>query len=331
MTYTNRITHPSRSGRASVARRALMAAGFAVFALGLTGPGAAVADDAPTIRFGTPTWPGVTVKSEIATQLLEHMGYQTSNVNGSPSVILNSLKTDDLDIYLGGWMPTEKEMIDPLVEQGEVKTLTTNISNAIMGIAVPKYVWDAGVKSEADLAAHADKFDSKIYGIEAGTGFNKSIKEAIEADRHGLGEWELVPSSTSAMLAQVGRMVKRDQWIVFLGWEPHWMNIAYDIKYLTAKGDPKIAETKSDVLTVANVEMVDDHPMVAKFFTQYQVEKDEQSKWVYEYSYKDRKKEEVASEWIRNNMDRVGEFLKGVEARDGEPAIEAVKSAVAEG
>ena len=109
------------------------------------------------------------------------------------------------------------------------------------------------------------------------------------------------------------------------------MNIAYDIKYLSAKGDPKIAETKSNVLTVANAEMVEEHPMVAKFFSQYQVEKDEQSKWVYEFSYKDRPKEEVASEWVRNNMDRVAEFLDGVESRDGKPAIEAVKAAMTEG
>ncbi|MBK1695765.1 hypothetical protein CKO21_00710 [Rhodovibrio salinarum] len=329
MTNSNHTTEPARA--TGIFRRTVLATGLAVCALGLAGPHPAAADEAPTIRFGTPTWPGVTVKSEIAEQLLVHMGYQTSNVNGSPSVILNSLKTDDLDIYLGGWMPTEKDMIDPLVEQGEVKTLTTNIANATMGIAVPTYVWEAGVKSEADLAAHADKFDYKIYGIEAGTGFNKSIRDAIANNRHGLGDWELVPSSTSAMLAQVGRLVDRDQWIVFLGWEPHWMNIAYDIKYLSAKGEPKIAETKSDVLTVANVRMVEDHPMVAKFFSQYQVRKDEQSKWVYEYSYKDRDQEEVAAEWIRNNMDRVSEFLEGVEARNGKPAIEAVRAAVTQG
>lgn len=62
----------------------------------------ATAEEAPTIRFGTPTWPGVTVKSEIAEQILQHIGYKTSNINGSPSVILNSLKTGELDIYLGG-------------------------------------------------------------------------------------------------------------------------------------------------------------------------------------------------------------------------------------
>jgi glycine betaine/proline transport system substrate-binding protein len=308
--------------------RALGLGAAALIAAGLGAP--AHAAEAPEIRFGTPTWPGVTVKSEIASQLLEHIGYRTSNVNGSPAVILNSLKTDDLDIYLGGWMPTEKDMIDPLVEQGEVKTLTTNISDAIMGLAVPKYVHDAGVETEADLAEHADRFDRKIYGIEPGTGFNKSIKQAIDNDRHGLGDFQLVPSSTSGMLAQVGRMTERDEWIVFLGWEPHWMNITYDIQYLEAVGEPKIAGTKSDVLTVANVEMVADHPEVAQFFSQYQVKKDEQSAWVYQYSYKDRPAEQVAAEWIRNNLDRVAEFLDGVEARTGGPAIDAVEAAVSE-
>ena len=310
--------------------RRAVTAGLAAGALALAGAGAAAAEEAPTIRFGTPTWPGVTVKSEVAAQILEHMGYQTSNINGSPSVILNSLKTDDLDIYLGGWMPTEKDMIDPLVAENEVETLTTNISDAIMGLAVTKPVWETGVRTEADLDAHREKFDGKIYGIEAGTGFNKSIKEAIAADRHGLGDWQLVPSSTSAMLAQVGRLKERGEWVVFLGWEPHWMNIAYDIEYLKAVGEPKIAGTKSDVLTVANAQMVERHPQVARFFSQYQLKKDEQSAWVYQYSYKDRPYEEVAREWIRENLDRVAEFLDGVEARDGRPAIEAVRAAVSD-
>ena len=34
------------------------------------------------------------------------------------------------------------------------------------------------------------------------------------------------------MLVQVGRAVKRDKGVVFLGWTPHPMNVQYDIKYL---------------------------------------------------------------------------------------------------
>jgi len=288
--------------------------------------GAANAADAPTIRFGTPTWPGVTMKTEVAAQIIGSMGYPVKQTNASPAFAINSLKSDDLDVYLGGWMPTEKHMIEPAADKGEVKIMATNISDATMGIAVPKYVWDAGVHTEADLDKYGDKFDHKIYGIEAGTGFNQSIKEAIKNDRHGLGNWELVPSSTSAMLSQVGRKIDRDEWIVFLGWTPHWMNVTYDIKYLKAVGEPKIADTKSDVLTVANPVTMSNEPQVAKFFGQYVVSKQDQSKWVLEYSYNERDKEDVASEWIGNNLDTVAKWLDGVKTRDGGSAIEAVRA-----
>ena len=313
----------------SLRRRAIgrgLCSATAITLLALAGTATAQASAAPTIRFGTPTWPGVTVKSEVAARIVQTMGYRTSQQNAGPSFIVNSLKTDDLDVYLGGWMPTEKDMIKPAQDAGKVDVLATNISGATMGLAVPKYVWDAGVHTEADLAQHAGKFDRKIYGIEAGTGFNQAIKEAIDNDRDDLGDWQLVPSSTSAMLSQVGRSIKRDEWIVFLGWEPHWMNVRYDIRYLEAVGEPKIADTRSDVLTVVNPKLVRNEPQVAQFLRQYVVSKDDQSKWVLEYSYKERKVDAVASEWIGNHLDTVARWLDGVKTRDGHPAIDAVRA-----
>lgn len=311
----------------SISLRTLLAA-IVLSIAGLTAT-AAVAE-APTIRFGTPTWPGVTVKTEVAAQLVETMGYSVEQTNASPAFAYNALKSGDLDVFLGGWMPTQKNMLDPLVEENAVEVLATNISEAVMGIAVPQYVWDAGVHTEADLAKHAEKFDHTIYGIEPGTGFNESIKESISNDRHGLGDWEMIPSSTSGMLSQVGRSIKRDEWIVFLGWTPHWMNVTYDIKYLEAVGEPKIAATTSDVLTVANPRMVENHPEVARFLRQYVVAKQDQSEWVLEYSYKDREKEAVAREWIAANPETVAQWLEGVKTRNGDSAVEAVQARYAD-
>lgn len=296
----------------------------------ITATATAADGDAPTIRFGTPTWPGVTVKTEVAAQLVETMGYNISQTNVNPSFAYNASKTDDLDVFFGGWMPTQKSMLDPLRDKGEVKVMATNISDAVMGIAVPEYVWKAGVKTEADLNDYREKFDSTIYGIEPGTGFNQSIKESIENDRHGLGDWEMVPSSTSGMLTQAGRALDRKEWIVFLGWTPHWMNVTYDIRYLEAVGEPKIADTRSDVLTVANPLTVENEPQLARFLEQYLVAKDDQSEWVLEYSFKDRDKEEVAADWIGANMDTIAQWLDGVKTRDGGSAVEAVRAAYAD-
>jgi glycine betaine/proline transport system substrate-binding protein len=52
-----------------------------------------------------------------------------------------------------------------------------------------------------------------------------------------------------------------------------------------------------------------------------------QSKWIYEYGYKEREPAEVASSWISKNHDIVSVWLKGVKAKDGKPAIEVIQKA----
>src|SRR5699024_2884064 len=129
-----------------------------------------LASAAPQVHFGVPNWPGITVKTEVAAQLLEAMGYATKQTSASPTFAVGPMKNGQLDAYLGGWLPHEEGFLIPAIEAGELKELTTNIREPIMGLAVPKYVWDEGVHSVADLTKYADKFDTKIYGIEPGTG-----------------------------------------------------------------------------------------------------------------------------------------------------------------
>ena len=69
------------------------------------------------------------------------------------------------------------------------------------------------MKTFADLDKHADKFGKKLYGIASGSPANESIRQMIAADEFGLGDWKLVESSEQAMLVQVGRAVKREQFV----------------------------------------------------------------------------------------------------------------------
>lgn len=294
---------------------------------GMVFSGAAVAKDAALIRFGVPVWPGVTVKTEVAAQLLDVMGYATEQTNASPTFIVNAMSSGRLDAYLGGWMPHEAGFLTPLIEDGSLEKLTTNVVNPIMGLAVPQYVWDAGVHSVADLDEHADQFDHRAYGIEPGTGVNIALKEAIENDFEGLGDWRLIASSTSGMLVQVGRAIQRKEWIVFLGWEPHWMNTVYDIKYLEAvRDDSEIAHTVSNVLTVVRPEVSVDEPQATHFLTQFQISKDTMGRWIYQITKKERDPVDIAHAWITDNLDVVAVWLDGVKTLDGESAIDAVRA-----
>lgn len=284
--------------------------------------------DLDEVRFGVPPWPGVTVKSEVAAQLLEAMGYETRQNDLAVSVILNGVAEGDLEAYLGGWYPVQTDMVEPLVADGKVEKAAANIQGAISGLVVPRYVKEAGIESVADLNEHRERFDGTILGIEAGTGINKALNAAIDGDLAGLGDWNLRESSTAAMLAQAEQKMRNGEWVTFVGWEPHWMNVSFDLVYLEDADDAGVAEIESTVWTVVPDDLKDQDADVHRFMTQYVVDTADQNDWVHAYSHEERPADEVASEWIAANHETVATWLEGVEARDGRPAIEAVEAHV---
>ncbi|MDH4572393.1 ABC transporter substrate-binding protein [Salinicola acroporae] len=311
----------TRATRSRAKHRLLAAA----LPLALLTAGSAQAD-LDEVRLGVSPWPGVTVKTEIAAQLLDAMGYRTEQKELAVGVILNGLANGQLDAYLGNWYPVQQEMTEPLLDSGRLAHAAANISNANSGLVVPSYVHEAGVDSVADLDRFKDRFDGKIQGIEAGTGINDAILEAIAEDKAGLGDWQLQESSTAAMLAFAGQKIADHEWVTFVGWEPHWMNVNYDLYYLKDADDSGVADIVSTVWTLVPGDLEQQDANLYRFFSQYQVDIADQNDWVYQYSHEERPADEVASEWIRAHYDTVSQWLDGVTAKDGKPAIDAVKS-----
>jgi len=314
-----------RSSNSVAAARCLGAVAALGLAFGVA-TGSAAAQESP-VRFGTPPWPGATVKTEVATQLLKAMGYETETKElGTEAVILNGLASDELDVYMALWYPLSAGQLDPLVEEGKVVRLSKNLEGTVLGLAVPQYVREAGIKSVDALADHAERFDRKIYGIEAGNYWNKQAKAAIKANKYGLGDWELVPSSTSAMLTQVGRAVKNDEWILFYGWRPHWMNVPYDLHYLPAPDDSNIADVESTIYNIVRAGFPERRRQVTRFLRQFHVELEMQDKWIFQHGKQKRPEGKVARQWIAANMDTVRNWVEDVETAKGASAWEAVQA-----
>src|SRR5258708_36410377 len=121
----------------------------------------------------------------------------------------------------------------PFLADGSVQVVRANLNGAKYTLAVPSYVAAAGVKSFADLHTYADRFHHRIIGIEPGNNGNRMIGSIIGQNRFGLGDWTLVESSEQGMLSEVDRAIRKGDWIVFLGWSPHPMNLKYHIDYLS--------------------------------------------------------------------------------------------------
>jgi glycine betaine/proline transport system substrate-binding protein len=200
------------------------------------------------------------------------------------------------------------------------------VPQAKYDLVVPDYVWQAGVHCICDLSKHGAQFDYKIYGIEAGNHGNQIVKKAIEYNTYNLGHWQLVPASVTGMLATAKKLIKQHKWVVFLGWDPHWMNKVLKIHYLK---DPQnlwhIQQTL--VYTAVNTDFMKKNPNVARFLRQMVVGSAIQSDWTYAYGYRGIAADKVATAWIKNHMDKVSQWLQGVKTADSkQTAIEAVKA-----
>lgn len=280
---------------------------------------------AAPVAFGTPPWPGLKVKTEVAEQLLQTLGYQTTTKKLGVPFIYRDLASGQLDAYLGAWMPTEKQMLTPLADKHKVVNLGANLKGATMGLAVPDYVWQSGIHSIRDLTAHADRFDEKVYGIESGSEINNDVTKAIKQNDDGMGRFHLVASSTAVMLTQVQRAISRHRPIVFIGWRPHWMNIQFKMRYLKGRANSPIARTRSTVLTIVSRNLAASRPNVRKLLSRIHVDPETQSRWINEYSYKKVALKTVARQWLATHPGVVSTWLDGVTTKSGGSAEHAYR------
>ena len=189
------------------------------------------------VHFSDVGWSCVTATTAIAAAILEGLGYETKIDVLSVPVTFQGLANGDLDVFLGLWMPTQASMITPYLDKGQIEKVATNLEGAKYTLAVNQAAYDAGVKTFADLAKNAEKFESKIYGIEPGNDGNLIIQDMIDKNAFSLKDWEVVESSEQGMLTRVQRAARRNEWVVFLGWEPHPMNRRFEMAYLDGGDD----------------------------------------------------------------------------------------------
>ncbi|BAN45760.1 choline ABC transporter substrate-binding protein [Metapseudomonas resinovorans] len=286
----------------------------------------AQAEDAScaTVKLGDPGWSDIAVTNGVARLLLDGLGYRTETPTLAVPIIFAGLHKGQIDAFLGNWMPAQQSNYDKFVAAGSVDKLAQNLGGTEYTLAVPRYAHDAGVKSFADLDKFADKFDKTLYGIASGSPANESIRQMIAKDEFGLGDWKLVESSEQAMLVQVGRAVKRDQFVVFLGWTPHPMNVQYDMAYL--KGGEKYFGESGSVNTLARKGYAEQCPNVGKLLGNLQFTQEMENAVMNQVLNGNTSNDAAIKAWLKANPAVVEGWLQGVTTRDGGDAVAAVQA-----
>jgi glycine betaine/proline transport system substrate-binding protein len=290
----------------------------------------AYANQCETVRFADVGWTDITATTAVTTELLKGMGYKTKTDLLSVPVTYSSMANGDIDIFLGNWMPTMEGDIAKYREAKTVETVRANLEGAKYTLAVPKYVYDAGVKSFADLAKHADKFRDRIYGIEPGNDGNRLIQSMIDSDAFGLKDFNLVESSEAGMVSQVSRAARRNQWIVYLGWAPHPMNSNIEMEYLSG-GDDYFGPNYggANVYTNVRANYLTECQNVGQLLKNLEFSLEMENQLMEAILNQNVQPSKAAQQWIKANPEQVAAWLSGVKTLSGEDASTAVQSYIA--
>lgn len=281
------------------------------------------------VRFADVGWTDITATTALASTLLTALGYEPSSQVLSVPVSYASLKNKDIDVFLGNWMPTMKADIQPYLDDKTVESLGANLEGAKYTLAVPKYLYDKGLKSFADIAKFKDDLNGEVYGIEPGNDGNRLIQGMIDGDKFGLKSFKMVESSEQGMLAQVERAIKRKEGVLFLGWEPHPMNSKFELAYLEG-GDEVFGPNLGGATIYTNVRAgyITECPNVGKLISNLKFTLPLENQIMGAILDEKKEANDAAKEWLKKNPDAIKPWLEGVTTKDGKDATEAVKKAL---
>lgn len=285
--------------------------------------------DCGKVTFSDVGWTDITATTAATTVVLDALGYETDVKILSVPVTYASMAGGDIDVFLGNWMPTMEGDIAKYREAGTVDTVGANLEGAKYTLAVNEAAAAMGINSFADIAGASDKLKGKIYGIEPGNDGNRLIQSMIDADAFGLKSFEVVESSEQGMLAQVGRLTKKEEPIVFLGWEPHPMNANYKLTYLTGGDDyfgPNLGG--ATVFTNTRAGYANECKNVGALLKNQTFSLAMENEIMGAILNDGEEPNKAAAAWLTANSDVLGGWLNGVTTKDGGDAMAAVKSSL---
>ena len=260
------------------------------------------ADTKPTIKIGyVEGWDDSVATSNVAARVIEkRLGYPVQLVPVAAGVMWQGVARGDLDATLSAWLPVThgaywNNFKDKVIDLG------ANFNDAKIGLIVPDNV---DVKSVGDLEAKKAEFGARIVGIDAGAGVMQKTSEAIKAYKL---DYQLMPSSGSAMTAELARSEAANKPIIVTGWKPHWMFAKYKLKFLD---DPKKVFGEAEhVDSVVNPELEKKAPTVVAFLKKFQWKPGEIDS-VMLAAQNGEKPTAAADAWISAHGDRVDSWVK---------------------
>jgi glycine betaine/proline transport system substrate-binding protein len=182
------------------------------------------------ITIGWIPWEEDVVVTNMYKVLLEERGYDVELKQLDVGPLFQGIAQGDVDLFLDAWLPTlHKKYMDQY--GAKLEEIGQWYNNVDVQLAIPK---NLPYNTVEDLKGHEKEFGNRIVGIEPGANIMDLTEKKLIPD-YGL-DFNLVTSSTPAMIAELDREMAAGKPIVVTMWRPHWAYTKYPIKPLA---DPK--------------------------------------------------------------------------------------------
>ncbi len=277
-----------------------------------------------TLTLVYPPWSSEFASAHLVQAVLqERLGYRVELEEVSAEEMWRRVATDEADILAGAWLPvTHREY---LVQYGpNLDDLGPNLEGARIGLVVPAVVpgWltdETGrtgrelvpLRRIEELGEHAVRFNRRIIGIESGAGImtrTEDVMRAYDLD----GQYRLVESHEREMLARVSEAVRREEWIVFTGWTPHWIFERYNLRFL--EDSLGVYGGEEAVHTMVRPGLADEYPEVRELLARLNWSPEDLERlmvWIRDDESRDAYRQ--ALRWMRVNRERVDRWVQGLE------------------
>jgi len=316
--------------------RADARAGIAALAIGLALTTAPARSAEPAscrvVRMADVGWTDVTATTAVLARVLANLGYQPQTTLLSVPVTFAAMKARNIDVFLGNWMPAQTNDRRPYLEDGSIEIVRTNLVGAKYTLAVPAYSYAAGLRDFADIQRFGAALEHSIYGIEAGNDGNHHVLTMIQHNDFGLGAFHLVESSEQGMLAEVARAYAARRPIVFLAWDPHPMNMRFELRYLTG-GDATFGPNYggATVLTLARRGLLTECPNLAQLLRNLEFSPRGESEIMQAMVDGRATPEAAADAWLAAHPATLAQWLSGVTTFEGGAVAAAGRAGPARG
>ncbi len=169
-------------------------------------PAAAIPPSCQAVRFSDVGWTDVTATTALVTQLLRSIGYTPTITVLSVPVTFASMQNNDIDVFLGNWMPAQEADRGRYVDDGSVVVIgAESDGRQVHAGGAGLYLRRRACKDFKDIQHFAPALNNSIYGIEPGNDGNRLCSKCSSRISSGWADFKLVESSEQGMLAQVER------------------------------------------------------------------------------------------------------------------------------